>query len=223
MEVGSRRDSIRQEVNFSYFRRFAGTSLPPPPSCDFSSFTMRDNNKKNNASNNNNKRPCTLIYFPAARKMARDRCRGLIRSRNVFTWFHRIAVWLTRDIQFPCRRRMRRHEAPTVRSKTFDTRPSSAFLLRNNNRSDKTSIEFFVFQHRCNPRWSDSRAASARYWRLFFLLRGMKKSRTYFLERVVEKRKKKKKEKKNWLCVCNGEINIGKCLLLNSRNYYACY
>lgn len=203
MEVGSRRDSIRQEVNFSYFRRFAGTSLPPPPSCDFSSFTMRDNNKKNNASSNNNKkRPCTLIYFPAARKMARDRCRGLIRSRNVFTWFHRIAVWLTRDIQFPCRRRMRRHEAPTVRSKTFDTRPSSAFLLRNNNRSDKTSIEFFVFQHCCNPRWSDSGACSIGEILATFFPSSRDEEISNVFPRTSRWKKKKKRKREEKLALC---------------------
>lgn len=96
-----------------------------------------------------------FIFRPREKSARRDRCRGLIRSRNVFTWFHRIAVWLTRDIQFPCRRRMRRHEAPTVRLKTFDTRPS--FLLRNNNNNNRFSFSFF--EHRCNPRQRDSRPA----------------------------------------------------------------
>lgn len=96
-----------------------------------------------------------FIFRPREKSARRDRCRGLIRSRNVFTWFHRIAVWLTRDIQFPCRRRMRRHEAPTVRLKTFDTRPS--FLLRNNNNNNRFSFSFF--EHRCNPRRRDSRPA----------------------------------------------------------------
>lgn len=96
-----------------------------------------------------------FIFRPREKSARRDRCRGLIRSRNVSTWFHRIAVWLTRDIQFPCRRRMRRHEAPTVRLKTFDTRPS--FLLRNNNNNNRFSFSFF--EHRCNPRRRDSRPA----------------------------------------------------------------
>lgn len=96
-----------------------------------------------------------FIFRPREKSARRDRCRGLIRSRNVSTWFHRIAVWLTRDIQFPCRRRMRRHEAPTVRLKTFDTRPS--FLLRNNNNNNRFSFSFF--EHRCNPRQRDSRPA----------------------------------------------------------------
>lgn len=96
-----------------------------------------------------------FIFRPREKSARRDRCRGLIWSRNVFTWFHRIAVWLTRDIQFPCRRRMRRHEAPTVRLKTFDTRPS--FLLRNNNNNNRFSFSFF--EHRCNPRRRDSRPA----------------------------------------------------------------
>lgn len=96
-----------------------------------------------------------FIFRPREKSARRDRCRGLIRSRNVSTWFHRIAVWLTRDIQFPCRRRMRRHEAPTVRLKTFDTRPS--FLLRNNNNNNRFSFSFF--EHRCNPRRRDFRPA----------------------------------------------------------------
>lgn len=151
-----------------------------------------------------------FIFRPREKSARRDRCRGLIRSRNVFTWFHRIAVWLTRDIQFPCRRRMRRHEAPTVRLKTFDTRPSSPFLLRNNNNNNRFSFSFF--EHRCNPRQRDSRPAILTRLLYFFFLRGMKKSRT--------SRWRRKKEKN---CLRNGEINIGKCLLLNSRDYYACY
>lgn len=216
MEVGSWRDSIRQEVNFSYFRRFVGTSVPPLPPRFL--FAMRDDNNKNKNNNNKkkkkkkNKRPCTLIYFPAARKMARDRCRGLIRSRNVFTWFHRIAVWLTRDIQFPCRRRMRRHEAPTVRLKTFDTRPSSAFSLRNNddriNRRSRAFRSTLLQSPRRDPRgvWRDTGDT------FFFFPFSFHSRNEEIFERISSKSGKRKK--KNWLCLCNGEINIEKMLTI---------
>lgn len=137
------------------FLTFVGTSLPSP--CDFSSFTM---NNSNDDDKNNKKRPCTLIYFPSARKIGSSWSLSgtdMIQKRLHVISSDRRLTHTRYSVSLSKKNAPPRGTHGQIKNVWYAT--VLAFLVAQQQQQQPIPSSIELFEHRCNPRWRDSRPA----------------------------------------------------------------